>query len=41
MIGIGMERFFVAEVNAFGDLIPRIVSRGEETYAAELATFVA
>lgn len=37
MVGLGMDRFCVAEVNAFGDLIPRIESRGENTYEAELA----
>ena len=39
MINSGHSRFAVAEVNAFGDLIPNILSKGDDTYTAELRAF--
>ena len=30
------SRHYVAEVNAFGDLLPELLHRGEDTYTAEL-----
>ena len=40
MIGTGFDRLAVAEVNAFGDLIPNVASEGDDTYTAELRSFV-
>ncbi len=39
MVGSGFNRCAVAEVNAFGDLIPNVLSDGEDTYEAELRSF--
>ena len=36
MISSSRKRFAVAEVNAFGDLLPGVISRGDDTYTAEL-----
>ena len=32
----GLERHAVLEVNAFGDLLPGAVDKGDDTYTAEL-----
>lgn len=40
MIGTDFSRFAVAEVNAFGDLIPNVTSEGDDTYTAELRSFL-
>ncbi|MDF1810706.1 MAG: STM4014 family protein [Verrucomicrobiales bacterium] len=40
MISAGQTGFAVAEVNAFGDLIPNIYSGGDDTYTAELRSFI-
>jgi glutathione synthase/RimK-type ligase-like ATP-grasp enzyme len=37
LVAPGFRRFAVAEVNAFGDLLPNLEYRGMDTYAAELA----
>lgn len=39
MIGSSGKSLAVAEVNAFGDLIPNLLSRGDDTYTAELRSF--
>ncbi|MEM7386282.1 MAG: STM4014 family protein [Verrucomicrobiota bacterium] len=39
MISPGFERFAVAEVNAFGDLLPNVLVGGMDTYTEELASF--
>lgn len=36
MVSSSHKRFAVAEVNAFGDLLPGVISRGDDTYTAEL-----
>jgi hypothetical protein len=42
MLGPGFERVAVAEVNAFGDLLPGVLDeRGRDTYAAEVDAVVA
>jgi len=40
MVSSSRNRFAVAEVNAFGDLIPNIYSDDDDTYTAELRSFV-
>lgn len=37
MIGAGFRGHAVAEVNAFGDLLPRVLSDGRDTYGQQLA----
>jgi hypothetical protein len=37
MFGAGWRRHAVAEVNAFGDLLPGVLAGGRDTYAEELA----
>jgi glutathione synthase/RimK-type ligase-like ATP-grasp enzyme len=37
LVAPGFRRFAVAEVNAFGDLLPNLEYQGMDTYAAELA----
>lgn len=39
MISSSQKRFAVAEVNAFGDLIPNVISEGDDTYTAEFRSF--
>jgi hypothetical protein len=39
LVSPSFGRFAVAEVNAFGDLLPRVFHQGLNTYAAELAAF--
>ncbi len=41
MISSSMESVAVAEVNAFGDLLPNLLSHGQDSYEAELATWLA
>ena len=42
MVGSGFRSFAVAEVNAFGDLLPGIIDeRGDDTYAAVLRSLTA
>ncbi|MFI5842012.1 STM4014 family protein [Catenuloplanes sp. NPDC051500] len=36
MFGSRWERYAVAEVNAFGDLLPGVLDRGEDTYTAQI-----
>lgn len=36
----GFRRHFVAEVNAFGDLLPNVLHESQTTYEAEIAEFV-
>ncbi len=36
----GLREFAVLEVNAFGDLLPRVEVSGRDTYAAEIAAFL-
>jgi glutathione synthase/RimK-type ligase-like ATP-grasp enzyme len=36
----GFERFAIAEVNAFGDLLPHLLHEGRDTYGAELANLI-
>ena len=40
MIGASHQSVAVAEVNAFGDLLPNLLSEGEETYEAELKAWL-
>ncbi len=40
MLGAGWRRHAVAEVNAFGDLLPRVLVDGRDTYAEEMAAIV-
>jgi len=40
MIGASHESVAVAEVNAFGDLLPDLLSEGEETYEAEVKAWL-
>ncbi|MDF1739872.1 MAG: STM4014 family protein [Verrucomicrobiales bacterium] len=40
MIGTTFHKFAVAEVNAFGDLIPGVLFEGDDTYTAELRSFL-
>ena len=37
LVAPGFHRFAVAEVNAFGDLLPNLLHEGRDTYTAELA----
>lgn len=37
MVDVSRKRFIIAEVNAFGDLLPRVLWRGLDTWEAELA----
>ncbi|MHA3770800.1 STM4014 family protein [Verrucomicrobiota bacterium sgz303538] len=39
LVAPGFRRFAVAEVNAFGDLLPNLLHGGLSTYAAELRSF--
>lgn len=41
LVAPGFRRFAVAEVNAFGDLLPNLLHGGEDTYTAELRAFLA
>lgn len=36
----GLQEYAVLEVNAFGDLLPRVEVEGRDTYAAEIAAFL-
>jgi glutathione synthase/RimK-type ligase-like ATP-grasp enzyme len=36
----GLREYAVLEVNAFGDLLPRVEVEGRDTYAAEIAAFL-
>ena len=40
MVGSQFNQFAVAEVNAFGDLLPRVEWNGMDTYTAELSRFL-
>jgi hypothetical protein len=40
MVGADWRRFAVAEVNAFGDLLPGLLVEGRDTYAAEVRALV-
>jgi hypothetical protein len=40
MVSPTLNKIGVAELNAFGDLLPSLRHRGEETYQAELAAFL-
>ena len=40
MIGASRKSVAVAEVNAFGDLLPDLLSKGEETYEAEIKAWL-
>jgi glutathione synthase/RimK-type ligase-like ATP-grasp enzyme len=40
MIGANLESVAVAEVNAFGDLLPNLFSEGEDTYEAEIRAWM-
>ena len=37
LVAPGFRRFAVAEVNAFGDLLPNLLHEGRDTYTAEFA----
>ena len=37
LVAPGFRQFAVAEVNAFGDLLPNLLHDGRDTYSAELA----
>ena len=39
LVTTGYRDFVVAEVNAFGDLIPGVLHAGRDTYTHELATW--
>ncbi|MFO0756061.1 MAG: STM4014 family protein [Byssovorax sp.] len=39
-IGSTLRRHAVLEVNAFGDLLPGVLDRGEDTYTAEIAAYL-
>ena len=41
LVAPGFQRFVVAEVNAFGDLLPNLLHEGRDTYAAEFACLLA
>ena len=41
LVAPGFRRFAVAEVNAFGDLLPNLRHHGRDTYAAEFAGLLA
>ncbi|MDI1463860.1 STM4014 family protein [Catellatospora sp. KI3] len=41
MFGPGWRRHAIAEVNAFGDLLPNLLHDGRDTYAAQLAALAA
>lgn len=40
MIGSDLESWAIAEVNAFGDLLPNLHSEGEDTYEAEIRSWL-
>lgn len=40
MVSASKKQFAVAEMNAFGDLIPNILSHGDDTYTAELKSLL-
>ncbi|GAA1593829.1 STM4014 family protein [Actinoplanes couchii] len=40
MFGVGWRRHAVAEVNAFGDLLPGVLADGQDTYDAQVAACV-
>lgn len=40
MVGANLESVAVAEVNAFGDLLPNLLSEGEDTYEAEIRAWM-